>query len=69
MISGFGAAIGAAVSGHVFATSVAPQAQLGASAWVPLWLLPVGLAVVTSVLWISLFPRQASAQESTGHVR
>lgn len=57
MISGFGAAIGSAASGAIYGARVAPHAAEGTMAWTTLWLLPVGLAVVTCLLWMGLFPR------------
>lgn len=56
MISGFGAAIGSAASGRIYAAVVAPHAAQGASAWTPLLLLPVCLGIITSLIWIALFP-------------
>jgi nucleoside transporter len=56
MISGFGAAIGSAVSGSIYAAQIATRPELGATAWTPLWLVPIGLAVLTTLLWALFFP-------------
>jgi len=56
MISGFGAAIGSAVSGRIHGSLVIPHAAQGAIAWVPLLLVPVILGAITSLVWIVLFP-------------
>ena len=55
-ISGVGAVIGAYFSGLVYGSVVAPrQAALGATAWTPMWWLPIGAAVLTAVLWLGFF--------------
>ncbi len=64
MVSGFGAAIGSGVSGAIYGSLVVPQAQLGAAAWTPLWLLPIGLAILTSIIWLAFFPRQPRVAQS-----
>jgi nucleoside transporter len=56
MISGFGAAIGSAVSGSIYGAQVATRPELGAAAWTPLWLVPIGLAALTALLWVLYFP-------------
>ena len=66
MISGFGGAIGSAVSGAIYASHVAPQLAAGASAWQPLWLFPIGLASITCLAWIVLFPRDPSPDGGPG---
>lgn len=60
MISGFGAAIGSAVSGALYGAKVAPHMAEGTSVWTSLWSLPVGLVVVTSLVWFFLYPRSAA---------
>jgi nucleoside transporter len=55
MISGFGAALGSAISGQVFGAVVATRPQLGAAAWAPLWLVPTGLAALTCLIWLLFF--------------
>jgi nucleoside transporter len=65
MISGFGAAIGSIISGGIYAAKIATRPELGAAAWIPLWLVPVGLAGLTGLLWILLFrplPEETSAR-------
>lgn len=57
MISGFGAAIGSGVAGAIYGSGVAPHIAEGPSAWTSLWLLPVILAGVTSLVWVVFFPR------------
>ncbi|MBC2666691.1 MFS transporter [Novosphingobium flavum] len=56
MISGFGAAIGSALSGSIYGAFVAGDPAHGVAGWTPLWLLPMGLALLTSVIWTLLFP-------------
>ncbi|BBC73567.1 nucleoside:proton symporter [Altererythrobacter sp. B11] len=63
MISGFGAAIGSALSGQLFAAFVTRNVAEGASAWVPMWWVPVGLAVATTVIWIALFPSKPAGEK------
>ncbi|SLK09124.1 nucleoside transporter [Novosphingobium mathurense] len=60
MVSGFGQAIGSALSGQIYALSVAPNQAVGAAAWTPLWFVPIGLAVVTAIVW-TLFFRPVSS--------
>ncbi|MDE2043099.1 MAG: hypothetical protein KGJ05_08500, partial [Alphaproteobacteria bacterium] len=64
MVSGFGQAIGSKLSGEVHAAFVAPHAALGAIAWTPLLLLPVFLGVMTSAIWILLFPSKPKQQRN-----
>ncbi|MBW4330785.1 MFS transporter [Stakelama sp. CBK3Z-3] len=64
MISGFGGAIGSVASGALYAAKVAPAEAIGGpSAWAPLWSFPVGLAILTTLVWIFLFPRNMPEQE------
>jgi nucleoside transporter len=55
VISGFGGAIGGFVGGWIFGAAVAAHPEAGPTAWTPLWLVPIGAAILTGVLWISLF--------------
>lgn len=55
MISGIGALIGALASGEIFNVTVATAAPTDLSAWVPLWLVPVAISVVTTILWLAVF--------------
>jgi ABC-type Fe3+ transport system permease subunit len=55
VISGFGQAIGSAVAGLIYASAIVPRQVLGAQAWTPLWAVPVLLAALTAVTWVSLF--------------
>lgn len=55
VISGFGSGLGALVSGSGYASTVAQHPGAGGAAWIPLWLVPIGVAVLTSAIWISLF--------------
>ena len=61
MISGFGAAIGSALSGQLFNRFVSGNAAADAAAWTPMWLVPVGLAAVTAFTWAALFPGKPAA--------
>ncbi|MBC2666716.1 MFS transporter [Novosphingobium flavum] len=55
MLSGFGQAIGSGIAGAIFAARVLPRGELGAAAWAPLWIVPIGLALVTALVWATLF--------------
>lgn len=55
MVSGFGAAIGSAASGSIYAGLVVPEAARGAAAWAPLWVGPIGMAVLTCAVWLALY--------------
>lgn len=65
MISGFGAAIGSATAGSIYGTQIAPNAAQGATAWIPLWTLPVGLAALTCVAWLLFFPKSPATDDAT----
>jgi nucleoside transporter len=54
-ISGFGSAAGSLISGAIFAQTVALNPQGGAAAWTPIWLVPIGSAIITAIIWISFF--------------
>ncbi|AOR80825.1 ProP protein [Sphingomonas sp. LH128] len=58
MVSGFGAAIGSAASGAIYGALVVPAAAQGPSAWAPLWVGPIGMAIVTCVAWLALYRRE-----------
>jgi nucleoside transporter len=55
VISGLGGLIGALVSGAIFGATVATHPEAGPAAWAPLWLVPVGSALITATHWIALF--------------
>lgn len=55
VISGFGSFIGSIMSGHIYASTVAMHPSAGPSIWHQLWLTPVGVAILTAIIWISLF--------------
>jgi nucleoside transporter len=65
MISGFGAAIGSAVSGAIFGRFVVTNAAQGAAAWAPMWVMPIACAVVTAVVWTSLFRGKSTCSITT----
>ncbi|MBU9205426.1 MFS transporter [Burkholderia multivorans] len=65
-ISGFGAAAGALISGAIYGANIANHPEAGASAWSVMWLVPIGSAAITAVLWISLFKYSRSEH---GHFR
>lgn len=48
-ISGFGAAFGSVISGAVYSKTV--DAVL-AQSWITLWFIPIGIAIVTSIIWL-----------------
>ena len=55
VISGIGAFIGATVSGTIFGDAVATNPAAGAAAWTPIWLVPIGAAIVTALVWTIFF--------------
>lgn len=48
-ISGFGAAFGSLISGYVYSVTV--DSALVQS-WIALWSIPIGIAVLTSIIWL-----------------
>lgn len=62
VISGVGAVIGTFVSGQIFGATVAVNPTAGPAAWTPLWLLPVGTAILTAIIWIVFF-RQSRTEK------
>jgi nucleoside transporter len=54
-ISGFGSAAGSIISGAIFAQTVALSPQPNAAAWTPIWLVPIGSAIITAILWTCFF--------------
>lgn len=48
-ISGFGAAFGALISGYVYLHTVDTAVS---QSWTSLWSIPIGIAVLTSVIWL-----------------
>lgn len=59
-ISGVGSGIGAVVSGNIFGGIVASNQVDNPLAWTQLWIVPIGIAVVTSVVWLFGFRRNAA---------
>lgn len=55
LISGVGGFIGAFVSGQIFAATVAANPNAGPADWMPLWLIPIGSAILTAILWTFFF--------------
>jgi nucleoside transporter len=55
VISGFGGAIGGFVGGQVYGAAVASHPDAGPTAWTPLWLVPIGAAILTGILWVCFF--------------
>jgi nucleoside transporter len=55
VISGFGSGIGSLVSGYLYGRSVGLHPFATAASWTPMWLLPIGVAAITAVLWVTLF--------------
>ncbi|MDQ4490820.1 MFS transporter [Sinomonas sp. ASV486] len=55
VISGIGAFVGATVSGTIFGEVVAPNAAAGPAAWTPIWLVPIGTAILTAFVWTIFF--------------
>ncbi|PWI33431.1 MFS transporter [Vibrio albus] len=52
MISGFGAAFGSSISGYLYSKYVVGNSL---ESWAYLWVLPIVIAVITSVVWIINF--------------
>ena len=65
MLSGFGQGIGSAVAGAIYATRVSVRTEMGAQAWTPLWLVPIGLALATCFVWVTFFRPVPEPQCST----
>lgn len=59
-ISGVGSGIGAVVSGNIFGGIVASNQVDNPLAWTQLWMVPIGIAVVTSMVWLFGFRRNAA---------
>jgi nucleoside transporter len=55
VISGIGAVIGSFLSGQIFGATVAVNPTAGPEAWTFVWLLPVGTALLTAIIWIVFF--------------
>lgn len=55
LISGVGSFVGAFVSGQIFAATVAANPNASPAAWTPLWLVPIGAAIITAILWTFFF--------------
>ncbi len=49
MISGFGAVFGSGISGSIYGSTVKADSV---ATWTSLWTIPIGIALVTSVIWI-----------------
>lgn len=62
VISGIGAFLGATLSGAIFTRYVLPNIAEGATAFTPMWLIPITAALITGVLWIVFF-KQPRDQE------
>ena len=60
-ISGFGSAAGSLISGAVFSRTVALHAAQGAAAWTWVWLVPIGAAVLTAIVWTAWFHESRNA--------
>jgi nucleoside transporter len=61
-ISGFGSAMGSLVSSAVFAHTVALQAPSDATAWTAIWMVPIGSALLTTILWTCWFRESRTAR-------
>jgi nucleoside transporter len=59
VISGFGAAIGSLLSEQIYAAYVLHTALADTTAWQTLWLVPIGIVIVTVLIGTSLFPRSS----------
>jgi nucleoside transporter len=55
VVSGFGALIGSFVSGNLYGKFVASNPAATPSDWTPIWLVPICTAVITAILWSTLF--------------
>lgn len=65
VISGFGSLVGAWVSGAIFAATIAPFPEAGATAWVTLWLVPIAAALATALIWTAGFRMTEPAPQGT----
>jgi nucleoside transporter len=62
VVSGLGALVGSYVSGQIYIVTVAAHPTAGPAIWTPIWLVPIGTAILTAILWASLF-RYSRSQE------
>lgn len=65
MVSGIGAAVGSFTSGQIFQRTVATG---NASAdWIPLWSVPIVLAVLAAIIWALFFKETDAYQSDDSH--
>ncbi len=69
VLSGLGGAVGAKLGGFVFVTRIIPHMTMGASAWEPLWLLPISTAVITVVIWTVFFRYSLKQEKASAAVQ
>jgi MFS family permease len=55
VISGFGSGVGSLISGYVYDATIATRSSADPLAWTPLWQVPIGVAILTSIVWICFF--------------
>jgi nucleoside transporter len=72
VVSGVGGFIGSFLSGQIYGAAVAPLGESAtAASWNPIWWIPIVAAVITAVLWGTLFrfsKKQDIARIETGAV-
>ncbi|NMO91731.1 MFS transporter [Actinomycetospora sp. TBRC 11914] len=61
VISGLGALIGSLASGEIYNATVATAPATDTGAWTTLWIVPVAIAVVTTILWLGIFRHRHGA--------
>ncbi|WP_316677831.1 MFS transporter [uncultured Tolumonas sp.] len=57
MISGFGAVFGSGIAGSVYGSTVKTDSV---ATWTSLWMIPIGIAIVTSIIWVIGFKENKS---------
>jgi nucleoside transporter len=55
VINGPGIGIGAIIAGAIFRAAVVGHPNAGPKGWLAMWLVPIGSAFITAIIWTSLF--------------
>ncbi len=55
VVNGFGIGIGSVIAGAIFRAAVVGHPNAGPNDWMALWLVPIGSAIITVIIWTSLF--------------
>lgn len=69
--SGAGIFLGSLLGGEIYNNTVVSHPEAGAGSWTILWLVPIGVAVVTTIIWTTFFrqPGPESNESDTGQQR